>query len=290
MRRFLAAFVVVLLATFYVAAAKEHDTRINVSKARGDQSGYLMDAENVYANWHGRQPPVLIGERNRMPLYAGYLALSYRPTMSDQRFFEIGKRRNIYLSLLLLAALYPILRRYLAPHPARNLLLVTAFGSFIFKASYVQSDLLFYFLFFAAFALILELIRRPFTWPATTARAIGAGRVGGLAHLSKAAAMPLIGIAGVVLLGMGLWEVRARKSGGRRILAAVLMATAFFAVLSPYLLENKRAFGRYLYNVNTTFYMWYDDWPQASGGTIQHGDGVGWPTMPAADLPSASRY
>jgi hypothetical protein len=36
--------------------------------------------------------------------------------------------------------------------------------------------------------------------------------------------------------------------------------------------------------------MWYDNWPQASIGTIKHGDGVGWPTMPVEDLPSASRY
>src|SRR5207302_5269504 len=57
-----------------------------------------------------------------------------------------------------------------------------------------------------------------------------------------------------------------------------------------YLAANKRAFGSYFYNVNTTFYVWYDDWPQASTGTIKHGDGVGWPDMPVDELPSASRY
>ena len=53
---------------------------------------------------------------------------------------------------------------------------------------------------------------------------------------------------------------------------------------------NKRTFGRYFYNVNTTFYVWYDNWPQASIGTIKHGDGVGWPDMPGDELPSAPRY
>jgi hypothetical protein len=76
----------------------------------------------------------------------------------------------------------------------------------------------------------------------------------------------------------------------RRILAAVVVAVAFLTVLSPYLLSTKRNFGRYFYNVNTTFYVWYDDWPQASIGTITHGDGVGWPVMPAEELPSASKY
>ena len=94
----------VALAGFYLAAATAHARLVNNFKARGDQSGYLGDAEHVYANWHGQTPPVLIGERNRMPLYAGFLALFYRPTISDPEFFEIGKRANIYLSLALLAA------------------------------------------------------------------------------------------------------------------------------------------------------------------------------------------
>ena len=43
----------VALAMFYVSAATEHARQVNTSKARGDQSGYLGDAQNMYANWHG---------------------------------------------------------------------------------------------------------------------------------------------------------------------------------------------------------------------------------------------
>jgi hypothetical protein len=53
---------------------------------------------------------------------------------------------------------------------------------------------------------------------------------------------------------------------------------------------SKRVFGQYFYNVNRTFYVWYDDWAHASVGTYVHGDGVGWPTMPESELPSAGRY
>ena len=78
--------------------------------------------------------------------------------------------------------------------------------------------------------------------------------------------------------GVGIEPGAAR----RKLIAALLVVSAvFLAVLSPYLRTNKRVFGHYFYNVNTTFYMWYDDWPQASVGTIKHGDGVGWPAMPA---------
>ena len=82
-----------------------------------------------------------------MPLYAGYLALFYSPSMSDDEFFVVAKRWNIYLSLVLLALLAVILRRFLPPLPVANLVLVVGFGYFVFKAGYAQSELLFYFLF-----------------------------------------------------------------------------------------------------------------------------------------------
>jgi hypothetical protein len=279
------------LTFFYVAGATEHARTVNTFKARGDQSGYLWDAQNVYSNWHGASPPILIGERNRMPLYAAFLAAFWSPDMSNDDFFVRAKIWNIYLSVGLLAALAIVFARYLPPLLSTNLTLVVAFGYFIFKAGYAQSELLFYFLFFLAFLLLWDILTRRATLRATLVRAAAAGVVAALAHLTKAALLPLVAIFAFVcgvdaLRGM---RVDPRSSWARLATVAVL-GVAFLLVLSPYIRVNKRTFGRYFYNVNTTFYMWYDDWPQASVGTIKHGDGVGWPTMPAEDLPSASRY
>ena len=284
-RHALSAILLVALAVFYLAGATEHARTINTFKARGDQSGYLGDAEAVYANWHGKTPPLLIGERNRMPLYAAYLALFYSPSISDDEFFLVAKRWNIYLSLALLALLGVILWRFLPPVPATNLLLIVAFGYFVFKAGYAQSELLFYFLVFVTFLLMLQVLSQR----AGTARlmwtAAAAGLFAALAHLTKAAMLPMVAMFLVAC---------AIKGAGKRLsaplFAAALAASVFLAVLGPYLLTNKRVFGQYFYNVNTTFYMWYDDWPHASVGTILHGDGVGWPAMPADQLPGASRY
>ena len=146
---------------FYVVAASEHGRRVNTSKARGDQTGYLWDAENVYANWHGRQPPVVIGERNRMPLYAGFLAIFYHRDLSDPAFFEVAKKANIYLSLALVVLLAVIFFRELPPLEATNLTGIVAFGIFIFKAGYAQSELLFYFLMFVTFLGCWHLLRSP---------------------------------------------------------------------------------------------------------------------------------
>jgi hypothetical protein len=287
------------LAVFYVVAASEHGRRVNTSKSRGDQSGYLWDAENVYANWHGRQPPVVIGERNRMPLYAGFLALFYHQDLSDPDFFEVAKQANIYLSLALLVLLAVMFFRELPQLEATNLTGILAFGIFIFKAGYAQSELLFYFLMFVTFLGCWHLLRTssPTGWRTIVIAAV-TGVTAGLAQLTKAAMLPFVGIFLVVYLGslVGRFMRREPSKIGApgdtswRVAAAIVFAAAFFAVLWPYLSTSKRVFGQYFYNVNSTFYVWYDDWVSASIGTRLRGDGVGWPTMTASELPSASRY
>ncbi len=72
--------------------------------------------------------------------------------------------------------------------------------------------------------------------------------------------------------------------------AIALLAAVFLLCLWPYISTSKRVFGSYFYNVNSTFYAWYDSWPQASVGTALHGDGAHFPDMPAAELPGPSRY
>ena len=289
-----AARIVLLLAlgAFYYAAASEHARTVNLSKARGDQSGYLWDAQQVYWNWHGRTPTVLVGERNRMPLYAGYLALFYSPNINDDEYFVVAKRWNIRLSLLLLAVLGVVFAMLLPALPAANLTAVVAFGYFVFKAGYAQSELLFYFLFFLTFLACWRLLQ-------TSARrarlvlAAAAGVLAGLAHLTKAALLPFVAVFLIVYVAAVVARVGVRHSTRPLLQEAavpVLMVVAFLAVLSPYLLNSKRTFGGYFYNVNTTFYAWYDNWAQASVGTLRHGDGVGWPDMPPEQIPSAAKY
>src|SRR4029453_5640200 len=109
-------------------------------------------------------------------------------------FFEQAKRWNIYLSVGLLAILAVIFAAYLPTIPSTNLTLIVAFGYFIFKAGYTQSELLFYFLFFAAFLLMWEILARRRGLKATLIRAAVAGSVAALAHLTKASLLPLVGI------------------------------------------------------------------------------------------------
>jgi len=284
----------VALATFYVAGASTHAVQVNLIKSRGDQSGYLMDAEQVYANWHGRPPGVLIGERNRMPVYAGVLALFYSPRLSDQAFFERARQVNIVLSLALLGLIWFAAARYLPPLAAANLTGVAAFGWFIFKAGYTQSELLDYTVFFLAFLACWRLFhstgveRRALT-------AAAAGVLCGLAQLTKASMLPFVALVLAVGAVWSLAPLLARTpargdSAPRRAASLLLFALCFLLVVWPYISTSKRVFGHYFYNVNSTFYAWYDNWPRASVGTALHGDGQHWPDIPTAELPGPARY
>jgi hypothetical protein len=275
----------------YVAGAVRHGAQVNVSRVRADQSGYLWDAVGIHQD---RQAGTdrLIGERNRMPLYPWLLSWLYDPSLNPDQFFERAKRWNIGLSLVLLVVIGVTARRLLPPVPALDLLLVAAFGYFVFKAPYAQVELLFYtvwwLMFLACWLSLTSSGRRAVMFGAL------AGLLAALAHLSKAALLPFAGLfiaisavrSGVVLF--------AARPGGRRLMGEALVplvfTLTFLAVLSPYLLNSKRVFGHYFYNVNSTFYVWYDDWPAASQGTYQHGDGVGWPNMPASETPGMRKY
>lgn len=290
----LAARVVLFLglAWFYTLAATEHARVVNVSRARADQSGYLWDAVAVHRNWQGQQPPELIGERNRMPLYSGFLALFYDPSLSPDEFFEVGKKWNIRLSLVLLALLWAIFAWHLPPLVSTNLTLIVAFGYFVFKAGYAQAELLFYFLVFVTFIAFCHLLKRRGR-AASVGLGILAGVLAALAQLTKAAALPLVAIFLVVY---GVRELACLARGDSRAgvawraAAGLALAVSFLGVLYPYIANSQRVFGRYFYNVNTTFYAWYEDWPEASGGTYQHGDGVGWPQMPPDEIPGPGKY
>ena len=225
-----------------------------------------------------------------MPLYAGYLALFYSPEITDDEYFLVAKRWNIWLSLALLAALAVIFARQFPPLVAVNLTGIVAFGYFVFKAGYAQSELLFYFLFFLTFLAFWSLLRRR-ERPVPLWLACAAGAFAGLAHLTKAAMFPFVALfAGVFTVFALVGPARHRGASLVRAVAVpVVVGATFLALLSPYLVNSKRTFGRYFYHV-TLFYVWYDNWAQASVGMYRHGDGVGWPDMPADQIPSAAKY
>jgi hypothetical protein len=90
-----------------------------------------------------------------------------------------------------------------------------------------------------------------------------------------------------------LIQERERPGAGRvgpYLLSASLVPVFFLLTTFPYINHSKRIYGEYFYNVNSTFYMWYDSWDEVEQGTRVHGDREGWPDMPAELIPGPAKY
>jgi hypothetical protein len=286
MRHFRVVRVVIVLvaAGLYWSGATQQADKVNTDISQGDQSAYMRDIQRYSGDPFG-----YVNGRNRMPMYPLLQAAVYRSDLSDEESFRRAKRFNIVLSVLLLALLYPVMRTVLTPLPAVVLLAITTFTVWVLKAGHVQAELFFYFLTFGLFLLMCRTLLGPTVW-----RGAATGAVAGLAHLTKASILP--GFALFLLIGLldatvRWWRgTRAWPSARLPLLASAAAALTFALVIAPYAMTSKRVFGQYLYNVNSTFYIWYDSWHEAQHGTKAHGDRRGWPDLPASEIPSAHKY
>jgi hypothetical protein len=278
-----------ILATSMILAGflwgAERLSRRNPGPNHRDQCAYL------YATQAASQQGFFY-EGARGPLYVQVLRAAYRPGESLQSQFERSKQLNIALSVLVVIGLLLVFRAYLPAVSAIALGATCAFAYLIYYAPYVKSEEI-YFLFGLLSFLTL-----------TTAAAhrrlrdgAVAGMLTGVAYMFKATALAGLAIflvtmatAGLVTLIRGRLAIEARRAAVRIWLVATVVAIAFCVAAAPQLLYSHRKFGRPFYNVNTTFYFWYDSWAEAKAGTRAHGDRIGPPNMPADQLPSASRY
>lgn len=280
---------ILIIAGMYWYGAEKQLARVNIDMTSTDQKAYMNYARNLYESRY-----TYIGGRNRMPVYPILQSLFYRRGMTDEAFFMRGKYVNLVMSIGLLAGLGFIFTQFFSWLHSLNLVLIVAFTVFIFKAGYFQAELLFYFLNFCLFLLMWRLLTT-MSWQL----AILTGIVAGLAHLTKASILP--GLALFLLLAGAKWgwlalrSVRCHESARARLvlsplLGALLVGAFFLMTVFPYINTSKQVFGRYFYNVNSTFYVWYDSWGEVKQGTRAHGDRIGWPDIPPEEIPSRSKY
>ena len=284
-----------LVTVLFVWGAERQGRLVNVDMNTTDQDAYREYVKNLVTTDYQH-----VGDRNRMPVYPLLMSLFYRPTMSDEAFFATAKRVNTGLALLGLAAAFLLFRRYTPAPDAAVAILVTAFTVFVYRAPFLQAEVLFYGLTFALFALMLELILRP-RWQLAAI----VGLISALAQLTKASVLPAIGLGLACLLLRVLitlfqaWrkpappdeiKVNTRQQWLAPLVSAVIFTLVFLVVMVPYISTSKARFGHYFYNVNSTFYIWYDSWDEVKAGTRAHGDRIGWPDMPDDQIPSLGKY
>lgn len=281
---------IALFLALYIFGARRQLHIVNTNQALNDQTAYMNYARKLVNS--GYTYP---GNFARMPLYPHIQSLFYRPGMAGEDFFLRGKYVNLYLSILLLAGLAIIFFYEFRPLSALNLILIIAFTVFIFKAGYFQAELLFYFLNFCMFWLMWRFLQKP-----SPAIAVLGGITAGLAYLTKAAILPGLALfvffAGVQNGYRLIGRIRSKSEKGailleaKHLLSVALFGLFFLVTIFPYIQDVKSITGRYFYNVNSNFYIWYDSWGEVKRGTRAHGDREGWPDIPAEELPSMSKY
>ena len=280
-----------MLTLLYLYGVQQQSLLVNTDLTRTDQSAYLNTAVLLRTSGY-----TALTDRARMPAFPFLLSLFYEPGITLDELFVRGKLLNIAISLVSLPLLFGIFRRYLPLFTAVNLLLIHAFTLYMFKAPFVQAELLFYLLNFVAYLLMCRLLWQPWgkrMWPT----AVFTGIVLGVAHLTKASVLPglaLFGGTAVLQAVWGWWQKRPWQFPDRhfwqQMANPALVLLFFLLTIWPYIQNSKAQFGHYFYNVNATFYMWYDHWDDVEAGTKAHGDRIGWPTMPADEIPTAAKY
>jgi len=281
---FTVVIVVVILGVYGLEAHARREV-IVTSANHSDQAAYLAYAQQMHDSGY-----TVVGRRNRMPVFPFLLSLIYRPGLSETQFLTRAQLFNINLSILILLLLFLIFRKFFATFYAVALLVITAFGVFVYRSGLVQTEVLFYFLSFCSFLLLVRMLTAPRWW-----LAILSGAATGLAHLTKASVLPALGLWALVFLGQSFLEYRARLDTRlgealRRFGLLVLVIGTFGAVIFPYIRTSKHVFGHYFYNVNSTFYMWCDSWPEAVAFTKAYDNSRGGRDFPPDQVPSPRKY
>lgn len=280
-----------MLVLLYLYGVRQQFLYVNITDFTIDQGSYLKSAQLLKTSHY-----TALTDRNRMPLYPFLLSLLYKPGLNEEIFFARAKLFNITLSLFILLVLFRLFRQYLPLATAVILLLIHAFTVYMFKAAYAQAELLFYLLNFLSFLLMCRLLR-PRSWQVTWKTAVFTGIILGLAHLTKASILPGLALFVGTAVLRALWGwlgkrplTRPTRQFWQDLATPALVLFFFLLTIWPYIQNSKTQFGHYFYNVNATFYIWYDHWDDVLTGTRAHGDRIGWPTMPAEEIPSASTY
>ncbi len=279
--------IVIVLAVLGVYGLEAHARReVIVTPAnQSDQAAYLAYAKQMYDSGY-----TVVGRRNRMPVFPFLLSLIYRPGLSETQFLTRAQSFNINLSILILLLLFLIFRRFFPTFYTLALLVMTAFGVFVYRSGVVQTEVLFYFLSFCSFLLLVRMLTAPRWW-----LAILSGAATGIAHLTKASILPALGLWAVVFLAQSFLEYRAQPNTRlhealRRFGLLLLVIGIFGAVIFPYIRTSKQISGHYFYNVNSTFYMWCNSWPEAVAFTKAYDNSRGGRDFPPDQVPSAVKY
>jgi len=278
--------VVVGLGAVFFIGAQAHNQRFNHKATSSDQSAYLSFAKHLATR-------SMYVDGARGPGYPLFLTAAYQEGATRAEFFERAKTLTVAATTLAWLTLWFLLRARLPFLQALVAWNAIGFFGLIHYAPYVKAEALYFVAITAAFLLLLRMLRSR-----SLKLGLACGLVLGAAYLMKSPALFLLvafGLAKILKLTLELLRSRAplrdrALAMARGVAPLTVVVLVILGMSSPLFWENQRKYGHALYNVNSSFYLWYDNWAEAKRGTRAHGDRVGWPDLPASELPSAREY
>lgn len=272
-----------VLMLVYVFGAQIQMDKVNTDIYLTDQNAHIYYTQQLY------ETNYQFVDGARQPLYMILQSFLHTKGVSTETLYYEGRVFSVALSVFMLIALFFIIKRYLPLSLTTLLTLIAAFTFFILKAGYYQPDLLLAFLAFCAFLGMMTMFIKP-SWQV----AIITGALLGLAQLTKFSFLQATVLFIATYICHCLYHAIVKKQISeyliRHLFMGLFVGLVFFLVALPNMLILKQKFGSFLYNVNSNFYMWYDSWDDVKAGTRAFGDREGFPTMPAEELPSMTKY
>ena len=114
------------------------------------------------------------------------------------------------------------------------------------------------------------------------------GGISSLLYLLKASGLSMYFASIVFFISFYVYKKILTMKKIQNLLISII---TFLIICSPYLIENYKNYNKHIfYNVNTTFYIWYDSWDEVELGTKNYNDRIGWPNMEKNELPSLTKY
>ncbi len=269
---------------FYSASVK-HAEEVNTKPGFSDQSAYLD-----YAKRFALEKGVVV-DGARGPLYPFVISHLYNSGDDSAVYFESAKSFSILLVTAAWMMSIFILFRVMPCWHSVVSWLVIGFCCVIYYAPYTKAEASYFVSNVVVFVLLVRLLQAPKLW-----LALSAGFALAISWMLKASALTVIAVFVPAAFLRAIAVAMRSKPEARLALIARslaipgLVVLVFLATASPVLNHNKEKYGQYFYNVNSTFYMWYDDWRECVSGTRAKEDRNGWPDMPISELPSAKKY
>ena len=260
LRRLALVGMTVILLLSYVSITS-HYAQVNRKYRLSDQEAMLNTLRQIKATDYS-----YTGSRDFMPGFPLLASPFMDTSLPSTQLFAQGKLVNVAFSLVFLAVIFLLMRRYFDIWISSFFGFLAAFTLFIYKAAYFQPELTYYFFSFVAFVLMVELFLRP-----NLLVALGAGLLLAAAQYTKASVLPMVALFSTAMVAQGLYMAVFKEKVASRLWkplgVVAIMLLAFLLPLSPYLLESKATYGSYFYNVNSTYFIWFDSWAKPRPAT-----------------------